>query len=466
ARQSDNFDSSLFSVDDIFPRLTAFRNRLASLGRANQPLYFVHVDVRSCFDTIPQDHLLPLIANILSSADYRIGRHAEFRPAEGHGSDINAGLKLKPRARFRACGRAGGDFASLGDVTKELAAGKNQTVFVEGLAQEVQQQRAVLSLLKEHVEMTVVKIGKKFYRQKNGIPQGSVLSTLLCSFFYANMEERCLGYTKAEDTLLLRLIDDFLLITADRAKAERFLRQMHAGLPAYGVEVKKDKTQTNFDVAINGNFVKGCVFDGVFPYCGVLLDTRSLEICKHPAQKSRTDVRNALTVDMGKMPGRNFHRKTLKYVFDPSRSVSGQTVRKSAYMHAPRSALKLHLHAMFLDTAFNSLHTVLSNIYHSFHDCATKAYHYIRALPSARQPPAKLLTSKSIPTLLSSHTSVLRSDIDPVTSQEPDMRRYVCSALKRTNHRNLQYTLPQAGVHAGAPRYLSSAQHRLRPSAT
>jgi len=220
-------------------------------------------------------------------------------------------------------------------LTKESAAAKNQTVFINGMAQDIQQKHAVLSLLKEHVERNIVKIGKRFYRQKDGIPQGSVLSTLLCSFFYANMEERCLGYTKAEDSLLLRLIDDFLLITTDKAKAERFLRQMHAGLPAYGVQVKKDKTQTNFDMVVDGSLVRGVALDGMFPYCGVLLDTQSLEICKHPAKRSRTgtyttsttisgqilikrslDVRNALTVDMAKTPGRNFHRKTLKYAFN------------------------------------------------------------------------------------------------------------------------------------------------------
>jgi len=69
-------------------------------------------------------------------------------------------------------------------------------------------------------------------------------------------------------------------------------------------------------------------------------------------------------------------------------------MRKIAYILALYSALKLHLHTMFLSTTFNSHQTVLSNIYHSFHDCATKAYHYIKALPLAQQPPAKLLTSK------------------------------------------------------------------------
>ena len=41
--------------------------------------------------------------------------------------------------------------------------------------------------------MTVfVKIGSDYYRQSVGIPQGSVLSTILCSFFYGDLEK---GFT-------------------------------------------------------------------------------------------------------------------------------------------------------------------------------------------------------------------------------------------------------------------------------
>jgi telomerase reverse transcriptase len=31
-------------------------------------------------------------------------------------------------------------------------------------------------------------MGDRFYKQRVGIPQGSVLSTILCGFFYGNME--------------------------------------------------------------------------------------------------------------------------------------------------------------------------------------------------------------------------------------------------------------------------------------
>jgi len=39
----------------------------------------------------------------------------------------------------------------------------------------------------EHLHRNVVRLGRTFYLQRTGIPQGSVLSTLLCCLFYAHM---------------------------------------------------------------------------------------------------------------------------------------------------------------------------------------------------------------------------------------------------------------------------------------
>jgi len=72
-------------------------------------------------------------------------------------------------------------------------------------------------------------MGKQFYRQTVGIPQGSVLSTVLCNIFYADLERRRLPFLKDQDGLLLRLIDDFLFISMNKDHAKQFLQTMHDG---------------------------------------------------------------------------------------------------------------------------------------------------------------------------------------------------------------------------------------------
>lgn len=72
-------------------------------------------------------------------------------------------------------------------------------------------------------------MGKQFYKQKVGIPQGSVVSTVLCNIFYAHLEKKKLPFLQDVDGLLLRLIDDFLFISMNKQHATQFLQHMHDG---------------------------------------------------------------------------------------------------------------------------------------------------------------------------------------------------------------------------------------------
>jgi telomerase reverse transcriptase len=72
-------------------------------------------------------------------------------------------------------------------------------------------------------------MGKQFYKQKVGIPQGSILSTVLCNIFYADLERRKLPFLADPDGVLLRLIDDFLFISMNKDHAKEFLKLMHDG---------------------------------------------------------------------------------------------------------------------------------------------------------------------------------------------------------------------------------------------
>lgn len=129
------------------------------------------------------------------------------------------------------------------------------------------------------------KIGKKFFRQKSGIPQGSVLSTILCNFFYGDLERNKLPFVSASTGVLLRLIDDFLFITLNRGHAEQFLRVMHAGHPEYGAFVSAEKSLANFKVSVDGRKINQLVGTQEFPYCGNLIHTKTLGIRRDRVRK-------------------------------------------------------------------------------------------------------------------------------------------------------------------------------------
>src|SRR3990167_8423191 len=94
---------------------------------------------------------------------------------------------------------------------------------------------------------------KQFFRQKTGIAQGSILSSLLCSIHFARMDNQIFselpitGSQNGEKIgVLMRLIDDYLYITNDLPSAQRFLHLMKSDPFHFGFSVNPDKTQANF----------------------------------------------------------------------------------------------------------------------------------------------------------------------------------------------------------------------------
>jgi len=279
----DRLGATIFSIGDLYNRLKQFGRGTANSGKS---LFFVKVDVQSAFDTIPQDAVLGLMQSLPSESEYRISKYVEIKPGESHHMDVEGQMKSKPIRKWISVATSPSDFQSFEqNLETTFAVGKKHTVFVENIVSQFRDKNELLDMLSQHVRHNVVKIGKKFYRQKKGIPQGSVLSSILCNYFYADLEAHHLSFLNAPESLLLRLVDDFLLVTTDRQHAKKFLQVMHDGLPEYGVTVNPAKTLVNFEISINNMKVKRLVGSRKFPYCGSFIDTETLNITKDRERK-------------------------------------------------------------------------------------------------------------------------------------------------------------------------------------
>ena len=324
--------SALFSIGDIYPKLKKFVQRLEGGRTVRKPLYFAKVDAKSCFDTIPQQAVVELIRNIAIEDEYRIGRHAEIKCSENrkHGN-APRGSHAKPARKFISTARASTDFPTFEEtIAQNFAQTKDNTIFVDGIVQTTQGRGALLDLLEDHVERNIIKIGKKFYRQKSGIPQGSVLSTLLCNYFYAQLERECLDFLRENDSILLRLIDDFLLITTKRDHAQEFLQIMHDGNERFGIEVDPAKSLANFEVAVNGRQVPRLSKGTHFPYCGSIIDTKTLEITKDRDRRKGTGKTSRQAMEVfteGCSTGAYSHSRAIK---KPRQHVLPESVEVSA----------------------------------------------------------------------------------------------------------------------------------------
>jgi telomerase reverse transcriptase len=281
----------MFSIGDIYSRLKQFKEGLMPDER-RAPLYFVKVDVQSAFDTIPQAAVTELMSSIPSQEQYTVAKHVEMHPGERIASKRGASAS-KPTRRWQSNAMRQGDSTGLvARLEGGLADRKRDTLFIDTAMRKTHRKADLLRLLDDHINNNLVRIGKKYYRQKTGIPQGSVLSSFLCNYFYADLERRHLDFLNGRDSLLFRLIDDFLLITRDKDKAVRFAHTMHKGFPEYGVEVSLKKTLVNFDITIHETLAPQIPEGGKFPYCGTMIDCQTLEITKD--RDRGNDIRKSL----------------------------------------------------------------------------------------------------------------------------------------------------------------------------
>ncbi|KAL8655691.1 MAG: hypothetical protein Q9226_002939 [Calogaya cf. arnoldii] len=343
--------SALFSVGDLYPKLKAFKDRLCTTNEHMPHLFFAKLDVKSCFDTIPQRRAIKIMEDLASEDVYRIARHAQIKASENPPSGNGPYTQTKPARKFLASAHPPLDFRSFDEIVEAtLACEKKNTVFIDNVVRTSHKKPKLLDLLKDHVERNIVKIGKKFFRQKEGIPQGSVLSSLLCNCFYARLEAEHLPFVRQDNGLLLRLIDDFLYITTKKEDAIRFLQIMHNGLEEYGVEVNPTKSLANFSIEINNT--------------GRCLDRRAI-------QQSWSNIP------------------------PQSHEVGLQQVASGCQSLILFSAFKIQTHRMFLDTNFNSVSSVLSNIYQNFVEAGMKYYRYAKSMQPEQQPHTTLLIGMS-----------------------------------------------------------------------
>ncbi|KAG9304539.1 hypothetical protein G9A89_020103 [Geosiphon pyriformis] len=108
--------------------------------------------------------------------------------------------------------------------------------------------------------------------------------------------------------VLLRWLDDFLYITTDKAHAIRFLRVMNEDHPEYGCFINTEKTLVNFD----HEEVK--LSPTEFPWCGLLIHTKDLEVKCDYSRTLSTPLRDQMTIMSNIFPSRVPKKKLKQFM--------------------------------------------------------------------------------------------------------------------------------------------------------
>ncbi|WVF68547.1 hypothetical protein IAT40_003315 [Kwoniella sp. CBS 6097] len=369
-RHKANLGASLFGTNEIFAPLQSLKAGLMDNHGKIPRLYFVKMDIKAAFDTIKQDRMIEIVSDMLDkNHDYCLMLYCLLLPPASKASQGTARRLFKSRATVdNHLATSFTDHAS--DIAKPL----RNAVVVDLVRRKQVTRQECLALLKTHIQNNVWQVGKKLYRQKTGIPQGSKISSLLCSFFYAYMENEYLSFTRQEGSRLLRYIDDFLFITEDRAIAQRFVDTMARGFPRYGAEISVSKTLLSFESQVRDIMapVVGTNGDGqtLFPYCGFLINTKTLDIVSD-------------------------YSRTLTGPIKQSFALRSTRHRGSSFVGWFSRQLENRNHIAYLDTMHNSPDTVYLNIFLNFALTSMKLPHYFKSRELNRKRDASIAKALS-----------------------------------------------------------------------
>ena len=379
--------------------------------------FIVAADVKGAFDSIPLLALERVITNLLGSSEYTVSRQSHVRGGAAGGVRTKTRRVAAPVApggnnpRTAAIstlshdgggGRGGGGGGGRGFKNKK--GGRIGGVLID-LASPIPLHRAqVLELLQEHLRRNIVCSGGVYLLQTVGVPQGSVLSTLLCGVFYAHLEAAhglsgggggggggdrgSMAMGSANASVLCRWTDDLLHISSTRGPAEGFLSAALAGFAEYGCSVNTSKTSLNFDYTPPSAATKLKVpVTGQVPvrlppqiprreaktgpgrggrkcvaWCGLLIDSENLEIRVDYSRYAGDWAREAVTV--------------------PCRVGSGMKQSPFAQAQLERRVvayLRPKCTALLYDHSINSPLTARLNVYQSFLLAAVKLHCYVVA---------------------------------------------------------------------------------------
>ncbi|ESL08195.1 telomerase reverse transcriptase [Trypanosoma rangeli SC58] len=121
------------------------------------------------------------------------------------------------------------------------------------------------AILKQHLQQHLVLIDGKLYLQRVGIAQGSAVAMLLCDTIFETVDQSLSSILSQheEPALLLRRVDDVLVVTMSHVAASCCAAALRRGWPEVGFVCQGEKLR--------------CTTDALIPWCGLLWNPQTLE---------------------------------------------------------------------------------------------------------------------------------------------------------------------------------------------
>ncbi|XP_010257254.1 PREDICTED: telomerase reverse transcriptase isoform X2 [Nelumbo nucifera] len=395
-KNPEKLGSSVFDYNDIYKKLCQFLISLKNESGSMPNLFIVVCDVFKAFDSVDQDKLLSVMKDVFLDDEYLVKQFSKVVCTKKT-------LSIQYDQILSDTTSNGG----IKTTTSSIPSDSSHFVLVNQEKSRKIRKEELFHNLYEHVKHNVLQFGQKFYLQEVGIPQGSVLSSLLCSFYYGHLERNVIfpfleknhdyyivipssskipikhnsqntDATQSDDKdevvlsthkyMLMRLIDDFLFISTSKKQAVSFFSRLQRGFREYNCFMNEEKFCVNFDIDHVSKLSSNRVYigeDGVpfLPWSGLLINCSTLEIQADYTRYANIHLRSTLTVFWQGKSGHYLKAKLCDY-------------------------MRPKCHPIFYDSNINSAAVVRLNVYQSFLLCAMKFHCYVCELSKACILPA------------------------------------------------------------------------------
>mmetsp|Transcript_12724 Transcript_12724/g.22977 ORF Transcript_12724/g.22977 Transcript_12724/m.22977 type:complete len:835 (+) Transcript_12724:824-3328(+) len=266
-RCKTNQCTQILGIHEFYAAYLAFVRKTKM--KKQKKYYIVSLDVDKCFDNINLAKLNQAVEAVLHQDQYTI---------EGHSMVVLNEAIQRARGVTQRCVSLDSQQDSEEtnrpvDIFDRASRQRKQNgIFIDRCECVTLSKQAIMKGLGQHVAGNFTTFGSAVFRQAKGIPQGSILSSLLSTLYYESFEKKhvyeLLFATDPDDTFCIRMLDDYLVISPDKEKVVKFSTAMRNGFADFGVYVNPEKTCVSW-----GGDVESPV-----PWCGFCINPADLSV--------------------------------------------------------------------------------------------------------------------------------------------------------------------------------------------
>ncbi|AAS53865.1 AFR494Wp [Eremothecium gossypii ATCC 10895] len=238
----------LYSPAQIAKYIGEFRSSILTKHKVIPPLFVLKFDIASCYDSIPMIKVTEVVQKLMKDETCFYLRKMLIYDTKHHiikrKSAVNGNLQ-----------------ASDGSIIID----NSQTMYFS--------KEEIMSVLEMETKRTAFRWHGNCFLRKDGIFQGSQLSSCLVDIVYDDLLEsyKEFGTPPGHASLVMKLADDFLVISTSKEHVDRLKTLLHHGFQDYNASVNRDKVMSFYSPELS---------DPIFSFCSVNINILKLEVWK------------------------------------------------------------------------------------------------------------------------------------------------------------------------------------------